>query len=413
MSNSGDKDFQIRFLPQISGEESRRVLAAVKVDPYARDILLPKMKHLNILLRDIECKVANIIKQKMLSLGADAAVARGTVSCSIPATDVILMGTEKQIRSFADQIKAQPFGLKYLAEKLECILTAYQAEDLVLCTNQREIPFGKRTHIMGVVNVTPDSFSDGGKYLSTQAAIDRALELESEGADILDIGGESSRPGSDFVSAEEEMNRIVPVIKGLHGRVHVPISVDTLKADVAKAAIRAGAEIINDISAMTFDPQMASVIAANQAAVVLMHMKGIPKTMQEGPIIYEDVVGEIIAYLTVQIKNARFEGIRVESIVVDPGIGFGKTIRDNLAILRNLSELRIFGRPILTGVSRKSFIGTLTHVEDPAERIDGTAAAITASILTGSHIVRVHDVERTKKIISIADAIARGESSFI
>ena len=411
MNHSGERDFQVRVLPLISDEESLRALTAVKVDPAARDILLPKMKHLNIRIADVECKVANIIKQEMLSLGADAAVARGTVSCSIRATDVILMGTEKQVRRFADNIRMQPFGLKSLSKKLERILTAFQATDLVLCTNRREIPFGKKTQIMGVVNVTPDSFSDGGQCLSPRAAIDRALELEAGGADILDIGGESSRPGSDFISAEEESARIIPVIKGLQGKVQVPISVDTMKADVAEAAIDSGAEIVNDISAMTFDPRMASVIAANQAAVVLMHMKGIPKTMQAGPIVYEDVMGEIVAYLDIRIKNARLTGIRDESIVVDPGIGFGKTLRDNLAILRNLSELRIFGRPILTGVSRKSFIGALTHVHNPAERIDGTTAAVTASILQGSHIVRVHDVERTMKIISMADAIARGESS--
>jgi len=409
MGNSQKRDFQIRLLPQISEDQSLRILESVKVDPYARDILLPKMKHLNILIRDVECRVANIIKQEMLALGADAAVARETVSCSIDVTDVILMGTEKQVRSFGDRIQAQPFGLKYLSEKLERILTACKATDYVLCTNRREIHFGKRTQIMGVVNVTPDSFSDGGKYLSTQAAIDRALELESEGADILDIGGESSRPGSDFVSTEEELKRIIPVIRGLHGKVLIPISVDTLKADVAEAAIREGAEIINDISAMTFDPKMTSVIEENQAAVVLMHMKGIPKTMQEGSIVYRDLMGEIVAHLEAQIKNARLSGIREESIIVDPGIGFGKTVRDNLAILRNLSELKIFGRPILTGVSRKSFIGTLTHVENPAERTEGTAAAVTASILNGSHIIRVHDVERTKKLVSIVDAIVQGE----
>lgn len=409
VSDSGDRDFQIRILPQVSDEEFLKVLTAVKVDPPARGILLPKMKHLNILLKDVECRAANIIKQEMLSLGADAAVARGTVSCSIPATDVILMGTERQIRSFADHVRVQPFGLKSLSEKLERILAGYRATDLVLSTNRREIPFGKRTRIMGIVNVTPDSFSDGGRYLSTQAAIERALELESEGADILDIGGESSRPGSDFVSVEEELKRIVPVIEGLRGKVRVPISVDTLKADVAAAAIEAGAEIINDISAMTFDPKMPSVIAENRAAVVLMHMRGIPKTMQEGPIVYPDLMGEIIAYLAARIEHARSMGIRPESIVVDPGVGFGKTVRDNLAILRNLSELKIFGRPILTGVSRKSFTGAMTHVEDPAERTEGTAAAVTACILHGSHIVRVHDAGATKRLVSMADAIVREE----
>lgn len=408
MIPANEKDFRIRILSPGSDEEFIGLLKAVNIDPYAKDIMVPKMQHLNILLQDIECRVANIIKQEMLSLGGDAAVARGTVSCSIPATDVILMGTERQIRGFADHIKRQPFGLKYLSVKLESLLANHQRTDLVLCTNKREIALGKRTHIMGVINVTPDSFSDGGKYFSAQAAIDRAMELESEGADFVDIGGESSRPGSEFISADEELERIIPVIRGLQGKLSIPISVDTLKAAVAAEAIAAGAEIINDISAMTFDHGMASVISESQVAVILMHMKGVPKTMQEGPIIYADLMGDIICHLSAQIKNALSHGIHSQKIVVDPGVGFGKTVQDNLAIIRNLSELKIFGVPILTGVSRKSFIGSITSVGTPAERLEGTAAAITASIMNGSHIVRVHDVASARKIIAMADAIAQG-----
>ena len=408
MTSSKDKEFSIRILSQATNDEFLGLLKMVDVDPYARDILLPKMKHLNILLQNIECRVANIIKQEMLSLGGDAAVARGTVACSIPATDVILMGTEKQIRAFADHIKSQPFGLKSLSVKLDGLLANYQLTNPVLYTNKRMIELGKRTHIMGVVNVTPDSFSDGGKYLSSPAAIDRALALEAEGADIIDIGGESSRPGSEFISAAEELKRIIPVIKGLQGKLNVPLSVDTLKADVAEEAIAAGAEIINDISAMTFDKRMASVISQSNVAVVIMHMKGIPKTMQEGPITYADLMGDIIQYLSEQIKNSLSQGIQSQKIIVDPGVGFGKTVQDNLCIIRNLFALKVFGMPILTGVSRKSFIGSITNVGTPAERIEGTAGAVTASVLNGSHIVRVHDVGSTKKIIAIADAIIRG-----
>lgn len=317
MTSSKDKEFSIRILSQATNDEFLGLLKMVDVDPYARDILLPKMKHLNILLQNIECRVANIIKQEMLSLGGDAAVARGTVACSIPATDVILMGTEKQIRAFADHIKSQPFGLKSLSVKLDGLLANYQLTNPVLYTNKRMIELGKRTHIMGVVNVTPDSFSDGGKYLSSPAAIDRALALEAEGADIIDIGGESSRPGSEFISAAEELKRIIPVIKGLQGKLNVPLSVDTLKADVAEEAIAAGAEIINDISAMTFDKRMASVISQSNVAVVIMHMKGIPKTMQEGPITYADLMGDIIQYLSEQIKNSLSQGIQSQKIIVD------------------------------------------------------------------------------------------------
>lgn len=407
MISSKDRDFRVRILSQARNEEFIGLLKAVGVDAYARDLLIPKMRHLNILLQAIECRMANIIKQEMLSLGGDAAVARGTVACSITATDVVLMGTEKQIRAFVDRIKQQPFGLKFLSAKLEGLLANYRQTDFVLCTNRRKIELGHKTHIMGVVNVTPDSFSDGGQYLSAQAAVDRALAMEAEGADIIDIGGESSRPGSEFISAEEELKRIIPVIKELQGQLRIPISVDTLKAEVAEAAIAAGVEIINDISAMTFDPGMADVVAESKAAVVLMHMKGLPKTMQEGPIAYKDLMGDIIGHLSEQIKSAHVHGIGSDKIVVDPGVGFGKTLQDNLSIIRHLSELKIFGLPILVGVSRKSFVGAITKVEIPAERIEGNAAAITASIMNGSHIVRVHDVVGTRKIVAMTDAILR------
>ncbi|MBN1547345.1 MAG: dihydropteroate synthase [Syntrophaceae bacterium] len=407
MVQSKDKEFHIRILSSLSEDQTREVLKAVRVDHYAIDILMPKMRHLNILLKDIECKVANIIKQEMLAVGGDAAVARGTVACSISATDVMLMGTEKQIKQFLIHITAQPFGLKSLSHQLEDQLTNYFAKEPVLFTNRRELNLTGRTHIMGIINVTPDSFSDGGQYYSTQSAIDQARKLEAEGADFLDVGGESSRPGSDFVSLQEEMDRVIPVLKGLAGKVKIPISVDTIKSEVAEAAIAEGAEIINDISAMTFDARMASVIAKNKAAVVLMHMRGLPKTMQEGPIIYGDLMGSIIGYLAQQIKMARTGGIRSESIILDPGIGFGKTVDNNLKIINCLSELKIFGMPILTGVSRKSFTGTITGTTIPAERSEGTAAAITATILNGSHIVRVHDVAAAKKIAAMADAIIR------
>ena len=401
-------DFRIRILSQQSDEALLALLDGVGVDIYARDILLPKMKHMNIQLQGIACQVANIMKQEMLALGGDAAVARGTVACSIPATDVVLMGTEKQIRAFAERIKQQPFGLKFLSAKLEDLLANYRRTNFVLHTNRRKIELGRRTHIMGVVNVTPDSFSDGGQFLSAQAAIDRALALEEEGADFIDIGGESSRPGSDFIPAAEELKRIIPVIEGLQGRLNIPISVDTVKANVAQEAVAAGAEIINDISAMTFDPDMGVVVSKSQAAVILMHMKGVPKTMQTEPITYEDLMTDIIEHLSKQITYARTQGIPMDKIVVDPGIGFGKRVEDNLSIIRHLSELKILGMPILVGVSRKSFIGAVTQVDIPAERIEGNAAAITATILNGCRIVRVHDVAATQKIVAMTDAILCG-----
>ena len=281
MVQSNEKEFQIRILgPSNTEDQAWNALTAVHVDSQATAILMAKMRHLNILIKNVECRAANVIKQEMLSVGGDAAVARGTVACSIPATDVILMGTEKQIKKFLSYVQLQPFGLKYLSRKLEDILNKYSKQEQVLCTCRREIMISDRTLIMGIINVTPDSFSDGGFCYSTESAIERALEIEAEGADFLDIGGESSRPGSDFITAREETERIIPVLKGIAGKVKIPISVDTVKAEVAAAAIDEGAEIINDISAMTYDPMMASTIAKKSAAVVLMHMRGVPKTMQ-------------------------------------------------------------------------------------------------------------------------------------
>jgi dihydropteroate synthase len=344
----------------------------------------------------------------MLSLGGDAAVARDTVSCRLEATDVVLMGTLKQIRRFQRRIKAQPFGLKHLSDQLDAILLNHETEHLVLSTSQRDITFAKKTVLMGILNVTPDSFTDGGKYLQADAAIERALEMVAEGADIIDVGGESSRPEARPISAEEELKRVIPVIEGIRGRVNVPVSVDTVKASVAQRAVEAGAEIINDISAMTGDPQMAAVVAETKAAVVLMHMKGVPETMQKNTPVYHDLLGEITDYLSGRMQEALSCGIQKEKIVVDPGIGFGKTIDHNLGIIRYLSELKIWGRPVLIGVSRKAFIGALTETKTD-ERKEGTMAAMVMAIMNGAHMVRVHDVYEMKKAVTMADAIVYGQ----
>ena len=403
--------FPIRILPRMSDTESLYVLEKIGVDPLARQNLLRKMKHVNVHLCGIECHIANIIKQEMLSLGGDAAVARDTISCRLEATDVVLMGTLKQIHRFVRRIKAQPFGLKHLSDQLDAILLNYEADRLILRTSQRDIIFAKKTLLMGILNVTPDSFSDGRRYLQTGAAIDRALAMAAEGADIIDIGGESSQPGAQPIPAEEELKRVIPVIEGIRGKVNVPVSIDTTKAAVAQKAVEAGAEIINDISAVTNDHRMAAVAAETKAAIVLMHMKGIPETMQKNMPVYHDLLGELTDYISGRIQEALSCGIRQESIIVDPGIGFGKTINHNLDIIRYLSEFRIWGRPVLAGVSRKSFIGALTDDTNPDEREEGTIAALTAAIMNGAHMVRVHDVRGMKKAIAVADAIVYGHDT--
>ena len=265
---------------------------------------------------------------------------------------------------------------------------------------------GDRTLVMGVINTTPDSFSDGGRFGSAQQAIEEGMRMADEGADMIDVGGESTRPGSDPVSVEEELKRVLPVVQGLAARVSIPISVDTMKARVALESLDAGAEIINDVSSFNYDPAMAKAIASAGAGVVLMHMRGMPKVMQQGDLSYPSLIEDITDYLQEKIDKAVLEGIERSRIVVDPGIGFGKTPADNMRLIRHLARFNKLGRPILIGVSRKAFIGLATG-GGPSERIEGTAAAVTASILNGAHIVRVHDVSVMKKVVLMADAIKR------
>ncbi len=262
---------------------------------------------------------------------------------------------------------------------------------------------------MGVVNVTPDSFSDGGHYFDKDKAIKKGLHLVEEGSDIIDIGGESTRPGSKSIPAEEEILRTVPVITALRERTDVLISIDTTKSEVAKAALDAGADIINDISALRFDPRMAPLVAQEDVPVILMHMKGTPKTMQVNPT-YADVLHEVKVFLEESIDKAQASGIKKEKIIIDPGIGFGKRLKDNLALINNLHILEELERPILVGVSRKSFIGTILD-SPPEERLEGTIASAILSVIHGAHILRVHDVASVKKAVRVTEAIMREDFS--
>jgi dihydropteroate synthase len=256
---------------------------------------------------------------------------------------------------------------------------------------------------MGVVNVTPDSFSDGGLYADPGRAVARGLELAAAGADILDIGGESTRPGSRPVPEAEEIGRVLPVIEGLRGQTQALISVDTTKAAVARAALDAGADIVNDISAFRFDPAMAGVVVRSGAAAILMHMQGTPLTMQQAPH-YDDVVGEIAAFLGDRISVAEAAGVPRERLIVDPGIGFGKTLDHNLEILRRQADLLGLGRPLLLGFSRKAFLGAVLGLP-PDERLEGTIAAAVLSVERGAHILRVHDVGPVARAVRTAEAV--------
>jgi dihydropteroate synthase len=270
----------------------------------------------------------------------------------------------------------------------------------------RILELGGRTAIMGIVNVTPDSFSDGGAFFDPAAAIDHGLRLAGEGADILDVGGESTRPGADPVPEQEEVRRVVPVVRELAARSGVPVSIDTTKAAVAEAALAAGATIVNDVSALRLDPRLGGVVARSGAALVIMHMQGTPRTMQQAPH-YDDLLGEVIAELAAGIRRAAAAGVDPGQVLVDPGIGFGKSLEHNLELLGRLGELESLGRPILVGPSRKAFIGRLLDLP-AAERIEGTIAACCSAADRGAHVVRVHDVGPVRRALRVTDAILRG-----
>jgi dihydropteroate synthase len=275
-----------------------------------------------------------------------------------------------------------------------------------LIIRDRCFVWGQRTYIMGVLNVTPDSFSDGGLFNNTATALAQAQAMVAAGVDIIDIGGQSTRPGAAQISLPEELDRVLPILEVLRSEISVPISVDTTRASVAKAAIEAGADIINDISGGTFDLEMLPTVASFNVPIVLMHIKGTPQTMQQMTD-YQDLMGEISSFLTQQILAATSVGINHNKIIIDPGIGFAKNFPQNLEILRQLRQLTALNCPILVGASRKSFIGHILNQPDPQARIWGTAAACCTAIAHGADILRVHDVSEMRDVSLVADALWR------
>ena len=269
-----------------------------------------------------------------------------------------------------------------------------------------DLDFSKKTHIMGILNITPDSFSDGGLHFDKARAIEQAFRMIDDGADILDIGGESTRPGSEPVSLEEELRRTLPVIEALAGRISVPISIDTYKAAVAVRALEAGASMVNDISGMRFDPEMSEIVSRFKVPVVIMHIKGEPKNMQVNPV-YKALIPEIMDYFRNSIQLAVKSGVPEHMIILDPGIGFGKTFEHNLEIINNLDQFGSLKKPLLIGPSRKAFLGKILGGLPPLERLEGTAAAVAISIIKGAYIVRVHDVKEMARVARVADAIKR------
>ncbi|KAF0133603.1 MAG: dihydropteroate synthase [Candidatus Saganbacteria bacterium] len=383
-------------------KQAKEEMELIGADTAGIEIMAPKSVFKTIKITGLSPIACNIIKQEMLSAGGEAAAPKGAVNLSQKNCDLMIMGTLAQLGALAQKLLIHQFNLPEISKNISASLKKYFKPPLNIQFKKKKLGFGKRTYIMGILNATPDSFSDGGKFLNFETALAQADKMISEGADIIDVGGESTRPGAENIPETAEIKRILPIIKELKKR-RVIISIDTRKAKVAEAAISEGADMINDISALRFDKNMAHIAAAAKVPVVLMHMKGTPKNMQNKPE-YHDLMAEIIDYLDKSIKIAENAG--VNNIIIDPGFGFSKTAEHNIEILSRLKELKVFGLPILIGTSRKSTIGEVLDlpVED---RLEGTLATVVVAILNGADIIRVHDIKCMKRAAKMADAIAR------
>ncbi len=412
------KFFKVRRVELRSAKDARLEMRRMGVDPGGISIMAPKQFHFNLKLSRLTPPQANILKQDILSIGGEAAVAKGVVSCEVEETDCILSGTLSQLRRLVRKLKTQPYRLTNVAEEIEAVLENISPDSKqrkVFKTRTRTFDLASRTLVMGILNVTPDSFSDGSQYFKSTDAVSRALAMCDEGADIIDVGGESTRPGAEAISEDEELRRVMPVVECLVKKTPgIVLSIDTTKAEVARRAIEAGAEIINDVSALERDAGMAGVAARSRAGLILMHLRGTPATMQQMTE-YEDITGEVFSYLSDRADYAVQSGVQSESIVIDPGFGFAKDVRGNLELLRRLKEFTSLGFPVLCAVSRKSFIekvssgGGLDALEGVmADRLPGTISAICAAVLNGASIVRVHDVKEVLKAVRMMDAVKKG-----
>ncbi|MEE9174025.1 MAG: dihydropteroate synthase [Thermoplasmata archaeon] len=398
--------FNAHVLELPEARDVNQALQAVGVQAQGQPILRRKGLFRIVRLQGVGYREALIAKQEMLGAGGDAATPKGTVEFTSDEGDVILLGTPQHFKRFLSKMKHQPFRSATLAAEVGEALTYYDREAYVLRFPGAKLPLS-RTVVMGILNVTPDSFADGGQYDEPQAAIARARAMVEEGAGLIDVGAESTRPGSDPVSAAEEWKRLEPVLAGVVDQVDVPVSVDTYKPETAAKALDLGVTMVNDVTGLR-DPKMIDLVAQHDIPAVLMHMLGRPNAMQKNPE-YDDVVADIVRFLRARVADATEGGIDPEKLVVDPGIGFGKTAEHNLQILRQLGAFRSLGRPILVGVSRKSFLGKVLDAE-VENRLEGGLAAAVLAAHHGAHILRSHDVKATVRALAVADAI-RGRGS--
>jgi dihydropteroate synthase len=396
--------FHARVLDLDSLAETAAELARTDSDPEGVGIMTRKARIYPIRLDDVPLRAAPILKQEMLAAGGDSAHARGIADHSAERSKVVLVATYGQYRRLLPKLARQPFGLSAIAEAIGAAL------DHRLRRRERTVPglhrgftVGGATRVMGVVNITPDSFSDGGRFLDPEAAVRQATRLAEEGADVIDLGAESTRPGAAPVSPDAEWGRLGPVLTRVAAAGRLPISVDTRHASVAARALDAGADLVNDVGGLR-DPEMVRLLARSGAPAVVMHMRGEPATMREN-LVYGDLRGEVYAALADAAARAVAEGVAPDRLIVDPGLGFGKGPEQDFEILAHLGEFRSLGYPLLVGASRKSFLGWALGGAPVGEREEASVAAAVAAALRGADIVRVHDVRPTVRALKVADRL--------
>ncbi len=380
-----------------------RELERTESDPEGVAIMTRKGRIYPVRLENVSLKAAPLLKQETLSVGADSAHARGIADHSVATTSVVLLATWGQYQRLLPKLRRQPFRLAEAAQEIDRALRAYLTRSpRTIHGPHRSFVVGDRPRVMGVVNVTPDSFSDGGLHLDPKEAVAHAERLVAEGAEMIDVGGESTRPGAKPVSPEVEWARIAPVLAGLAGRLSVPVSVDTRHSEVAERAVDAGADVINDVEGLRSEA-MRRALARSGAAVIAMHMRGDPTTMQTN-LTYTDLRAEVFAALAEATDRAVEEGVPAERILVDPGLGFGKSAEQSLELLLHVGELRSLGYPIVLGASRKSFLGWVLGNEDPARRLEAGIAAAVVAAERGVALVRTHDVGPTVRALALVRA---------
>ncbi|MBI4641829.1 MAG: dihydropteroate synthase [Candidatus Tectomicrobia bacterium] len=378
--------------------------------PTAFKFIVPKGIHRLIKIEKVPTSCAHILKQEMLAAGGDAAVHRGTVNFSVKESVVLLIGTVKQLRQVSKKLVSQPFDLPKLGSEIISLLNHDEGRDsFPVKFGTRLLHLGERTHIMGIINMTPDSFSSDGLAGEIEAAVEQGKRFVEEGADILDVGGETARADRPIISPEEEIARVVPVIEALAKAVDIPISIDTYKSRVARAAIEAGATLLNDISGFKLGPEIGEIAAEYRVPLVIIHTLKPPKIRPETTPHYDDLMGEVIRFLGSRMAYAESLGVARENIILDPGIAFGKTAQQDLEIVKKLREVTSLGRPILLAPSKKRLVGETLNLP-VEERFEGTAAAVTVGIMNGANIMRVHDVKAMVRVARMTDAILQLET---